>query len=454
MNITKIIEKKLHKEDKVTWHLSFKGGDEFYKMEPRLFVVNGKNAVLSNTDKIKGNEHLFKLFNINPFDGDVELNFLDEKINKNEKVWNYGDKVDKNKNIGDDIEYTVIKAGYIHKGSIKNYIISSKYKDLPIIGEEIIFTDDDLVEKNIAIIKLKNYDGGNMDKYIFRRNGEDITNNITIYNSTVSFMCKLNDTISVEFKRGNKLYDEHFNIEKKIYESGETKKEFDFESLNEDFEIMVNEEKIKNVTEIGYGYSGRNNVILRFEKPITKDGVKIVSNINDIDFDSGYYETDDMWKIIFTPNITSKDKNYKLTFTKKYYNTYIWSFAQKHAIEGTISWNPKDVSALSTDKQIQITPAEGTLTPKYEILNVTDEDGNPMTDEDGNLMTDTFTEILNQNTGELNTVLTSSSLVGDYVIDMRVIGESNNIYIKPSGFPPIDKSFKLSIVKPGLLPTS
>lgn len=453
MNVTTTINKKLYRGDTVEWTLKFKNKDidinEFYTIETKTYTVGDNNSVLNDISSvIQGKEHSFKLFNDNPFDGsNVVLNFLDDSITENKRNWNYGDRVDINKEIGDEIEYSIVKTGYVHKGSIKNYVISSKYKNLPIIGEGIQFTDDDLIEKNINIITLQNYDGGNMDSYLFRRNGEEITDEIIINGNNVSFTCKLNDTVSFEFQRGEKSFDEYVIINETMYKNGTTGKTFDFETLNDEFVIKVNHKEISDITEIGYGYGGDRNILLRFEKPSVNDGVNIKSNINDVDFESGYYESDDRWYIIFTPNITNKDKNYKLTFTKKYYNTYIWSFVQKHAIEGTISWNPKDVLALSTDEWIQITPAEGTLTPKYEILNVKDV-------ITGKNMTDIFTEILNQKTGELNTILTPSSLIGDYVIDMRVTGVSNDTYIKPSGIPPIDKSFKLSIVKPGPLPTS
>lgn len=246
MYVIKKIDKKLHRGDTVVWTLKFKDKNidinEFYKFEKINYTVGDNDAILNDISKvIKGKEHLFKLFNDNPFDGgNVVLNFLDDSITGNERNWNYGDRVDVNKEIGDEIEYTIMKTGYVHKGSIKNYVISSKYKDLPIIGEGIQFTDDDLIEKKMTVITLQNYDGGNMDSYLFRRNGEEIIDEITINDNNISFVCKnvsfackLNDTVSFELRRGNKSYDEHIIINETMYENGTTGKTFDFETLNE-----------------------------------------------------------------------------------------------------------------------------------------------------------------------------------------------------------------------------
>jgi len=447
MYVIKKIDKKLHRGDTVVWTLKFKDKNidinEFYKFEKINYTVGDNDVILNDISKvIKGKGHLFKLFNDNPFDGgNVVLNFLDDSITGNERNWNYGDRVDVNKEIGDEIEYTIMKTGYVHKGSIKNYVISSKYKDLPIIGEGIQFTDDDLIEKKMTVITLQNYDGGNMDSYLIRRNGEEIIDEITINDNNVSFACKLNDTVSFELRRGNKSYDEHIIINETMYENGTTGKTFDFETLNEEFVIKVNNKKISDITEIGYGYSGDRNILLQFEKPNIKGSVEIISNINDIDFESGYYEDTDKWKIIFTPNTTSKDKNYKLTFTANYYKPYVWSFVQKHAIEGTLTWSPQDLTYDTTNTStvmtgVQITEAIGTLTPYYEILEA------KLSSIDA---TSYFQSALNNNTGYLSLGKLLFKVTGKYKITMQVTGQSNKTYIKPSTYPPIQKSFYITV---------
>ena len=66
--------------------------------------------------------------------------------------------------------------------------------------------------------------------------------------------------------------------------------------------IKVNNKKISDITEIGYGYSGDRNILLQFEKPSVNDGVSIKSNINDVDFESGHYISFNIWNVLETIN--------------------------------------------------------------------------------------------------------------------------------------------------------
>lgn len=209
--------------------------------------------------------------------------------------------------------------------------------------------------------------------------------------------------------------------------------------------IKVNNKKISDITEIGYGYSGDSNILLQFEKPSVNDDVSIKSNINDVDFESGHYISFNIWNVQFTPNTTSKDKNYKLTFTANYYKPYVWSFVQKHAIEGTLAWSPQDLTYDTTNTStvmtgVQITEAIGTLTPYYEILEA------KLSSIDATIdATSDFQSALNNNTGYLSLGKLLFKATGKYKITMQVTGQSNKTYIKLSTYPPIQKSFYITV---------
>jgi len=442
MRIIKKTDSKVRKGYKVNWKPVFKGGDEFYETEKVSYVVGGKNnSILTDTSIIKGKPHSFKLFGTSPFDGKVVLKFLDNTFTENEREWKYGDKVDINKGIGDEIEYSLTKMGYAHTDKIENYIISSKYKDGFIIKEKFEFTDTDLVLKDIYVISFQNYDGGVKDSYVFKIGDKDVTGDIKNDGNAIILSCKLKDTITFSATRNGKNLETPIviTITDDVYNKGKTEKTFDFKSLNGDFKIKCNNENINGVKNIGYGYNGNNNVLLQFENPNSKDGVKITSDNKDVDLESGYYTgSDDKWIISFTVNTTGKDKNYNLTFTSDYYKTYVWSFVQKCAVEGSLSWKPYNLTYdTSTPTGIKIPDTEGNLTPYYEIL----EARCGLTD-----MTSDLQSVLDNDTGFWNLQKVNFPIKGKFKITMRITGESNSECIKPDNFQPIVDSFYLTVI--------
>lgn len=441
--------RNLHKGDEIKWVLKYTHNQTdytYYKDVEKTISVGGSDITIeTDPSTIKGEKHKFKLFEKDPFNGGVVLNFLGKEITKNEEEFIYGDRVDMSKDVNEDIIWTAKKTGYSVSGSFKNYVITSNKRDKPIIANELIFNNDDLVAQNIKVMTLNNYDGGNMDSYQFKLN--DNSSIVVVTKNEIHITCKLKDKITFIAQRGKNKYEKDIIITENMIKTKDTGESFDFEILNMDFEIHVDGKPIKSVTEIGYGYDINDRQhLIEYISPSVKNVVEIKSNINDLDL-SGYYDIgddDSSGVISFISNETTEDKHYVLTFSAPYYKDYEWTFIQRHAELGNISWEPKTINydKFSSDATgiIQITEATGTLTPEYEVLNVR-YDSSP--DQDA-YNTSLFKSMLNKVNGSF-TIGGNDIKTGEYTIRMKVVGKANNIYKRPSNGYTIQRTFVINI---------